>query len=241
MRRTLRLAASALLTALLAMVAIAAMPATANAAAPGSCTTHYQGPVGSASCTGVAPATMWRAEVGCFYLVGNQPVDYLAIGNTVTGNGTSSAVCTQGQSWATKTINPVVVGVSGAQGRLVGYGGKCADVQHGSSTVATPVQIHDCNGTGAQWWTLGDDHTVRALGKCLNVVWAGTANGTKVEIYDCLDGSQSEQWIPQADGSLKNVNSGKCLDDLGFSTTNGTQLGIWDCNGAANQKWVLTP
>ncbi|KOV61278.1 hypothetical protein ADK64_28285 [Streptomyces sp. MMG1121] len=124
---------------------------------------------------------------------------------------------------------------------MVGYGGKCVDVAHGSCTVATPVQGYDCNGTSAQWWSLGVDGTVRALGKCLNAVWAGTTNGTKAEIYVGVAGTQSEQWIPQTDGSLKNVNSGKCLDDPGFNTAAGARLGIGVCNGATNQKWVLTP
>lgn len=237
----MRRIAAVLSTALLALVAAIGLPATAHADSPGNCTTHHDGPAGFASCTGVSPGTMWRAEVACFYLIGDQPVDYWVTGNVVTGDGTSSALCNRPRSWATKTIRPVVTGVTGQQGRLVGYGGKCADIQHGSTNVATPVQIYDCNGTGAQWWTLGTDRTVRALGMCLNVVWGRSENGTKVEIYDCIPSSQGEQWIPQADGSLKNVLTGKCLDDLGFNTDNGTQLGIWDCNGLPNQKWTLTP
>ncbi|MFI6686435.1 ricin-type beta-trefoil lectin domain protein [Streptomyces sp. NPDC050485] len=236
MRRT----TAALLTALLAIIGAMALPATAQADAPGSCTTHYEGPVASASCTGVSPGTMWQTRAACFYLIGNQPIDYWVAGPVVTGDGTSIAFCNRGQSWATRTIRPTVVGVTGSQGRLVGYGGKCVDIRSGKTTVATPVQIYDCNGTGAQWWTLGTDHTVRALGMCLNVVWGGHDNGTKVEIYDCQPWSQGEQWLPQADGSLKNVLTGKCLDDLGFNTNNGTQLGIWDCNGLPNQKWTLT-
>ncbi|KNB52290.1 RICIN domain-containing protein [Streptomyces caatingaensis] len=237
----MRRIAAALLTALLAVFAAAVLPAaTAHAESPGSCRTHHDGPAAFGSCTGVAPGIMWRIEAACFYLVGDQPVTYWTAGDVVTGDGTSKALCTKPRSYATKTINPVVVGVTGQQGRLVGYGGKCVDVRHGSAKNATPVQIYDCNGTAAQWWTLGSDRTVRALGKCLNVVWGRSENGTKVEIYDCV-GSQAEQWVPQADGSLRNVLTGKCLDDLGFDTTNGTQLGIWDCNGAANQKWVLTP
>ncbi|MEV5505439.1 RICIN domain-containing protein [Streptomyces orinoci] len=236
MRRT----AAALLTALLAVLGAIALPATARADAPGNCTTHHEGPAAFASCTEVPEGTMWQAQVACFYLIGDQPVTYWATGNVVTGNGTSSALCGYPHSWATKTIRPVVVGVAGRQGRLVGYGDKCVDVRHGRAKLANAVQIHDCNGTAAQWWTLGVDHSVRALGMCLNVVWGRSENGTKVEIYDCV-GSPGEQWIPQDDGSLKNVLTGKCLDDLGFSTDNDTQLGIWDCNGLPNQKWVLTP
>ncbi|PZT75382.1 hypothetical protein DNK56_08360 [Streptomyces sp. AC1-42W] len=225
----------------MAVFAALTLPATAHAASPGNCSPHRNGPVGSVSCTGVSPGTMWRTEIGCFYVVNGWPVEYEAFGGVVTGNGTSTGLCSQPGSYAGNLLRAVVVGVQGSQGRLVGYGGKCVDIRKSRTTVATPVQIYNCNGTGAQWWTLGSDHTVRGLGKCLNVVWAGTANGTKVEIYDCLSDSLSEQWIPQANGSLKNVNSGKCLTDPGFSTADSTQLVIWDCNGLANQKWVLTP
>ncbi|MFD9794627.1 ricin-type beta-trefoil lectin domain protein [Streptomyces sp. NPDC059070] len=237
MRRT----AAALITALLAVFATVLLPANAQASSPGSCTTRYEGPYGSATCSGVDPSIQWRAVVGCFYLSGGQPVPFTVLGNVITGSGTSVGGCT-GASWATKHISAEVVGVAGRQGRLVGYGGKCMDIASGKTTVATPVQIYDCNGTNAQWWTLGNDHSVRGLGMCLNVVWgtADSPNGTKVEIYDCV-GSPGEQWIPQPDGSLKNVLTGKCLDDLGFATANRTQLGIWDCNGLANQKWTLTP
>ncbi|EME97636.1 RICIN domain-containing protein [Streptomyces mobaraensis] len=238
MRRT----AAALLTALLTLVAAIGLTATsAQADSPGNCTTRHDGPAAFGECTDVPSGTMWRIEVACFYLEGDQPITYWVAGSVITGNGVSTAMCSRPRSYATKTIRPVVVGVTGQQGRLVGYGGKCVDIRHGSTTIATPVQIYDCNGTGAQWWTLGSDRTVRALGKCLNVVWGRSENGTGVEIYDCIPSSQGEQWIPQADGSLKNVLTGKCLDLLGFDTTNARQLGIWDCNGLANQKWVLTP
>ncbi len=48
-----------------------------------------------------------------------------------------------------------------------GLAGKCVDVAGASSANGTPVQLYDCNGTGAQAWTVGSDGTLRALGKCL--------------------------------------------------------------------------
>ncbi|MFJ7248962.1 ricin-type beta-trefoil lectin domain protein [Kitasatospora sp. NPDC098652] len=238
LRRTL----AALFTSLIALVGVAVLPATAaHADSPGQCSTTHSGPVASAYCGNVPNGTIWRAQAVCLYIVGTTPYTYWVNGTIVTGNGSSVAYCNPGH-YATKTIEPVVLGIQGQQGRLVGYGGKCMDIASGRANKGTPVQIYDCNGTGAQWWTLGVDNTVRGLGMCLNVVWgsADSPNGTKVEIYDCV-GAAGEQWIPQPDGSLKNVLTGKCLDELGFDTSNRAQLGIWDCNGLANQKWVLTP
>jgi beta-glucanase (GH16 family) len=126
---------------------------------------------------------------------------------------------------------------SAPTGQITGYGGRCVDVAGASSTNGTAVQLYDCNGTGAQQWTVGTDGTLRALGKCLDVASAGTANGTQTQLYDC-NGTGAQQW--QRSGSrLVNPASGRCLDATGPSSANGTRLQIWDCTGAANQQWSL--
>ena len=80
--------------------------------------------------------------------------------------------------------------------------------------------------------------TLRAFGKCLDIAGGGTANGTKVQLWDC-NVTAAQVFIPQGNGALWNPQSNRCLDDPGWSTTPGTQLQIWDCTGGANQKWVL--
>ncbi len=77
--------------------------------------------------------------------------------------------------------------------------------------------------------------------KCLDNPGGQTANGTRVQIYDCMSNDVWQQWMIGVDSAtgaatLKNVGSGKCLDDTG-STAAGTSPWIWDCNGVANQKW----
>ncbi|ARP69857.1 hypothetical protein LK07_08780 [Streptomyces pluripotens] len=230
---------AALLTPALAFAGALALPATAHAEAPGNCVTSHNGPLALADCTGVAKGTTWQARAVCMHVISGQPLDYWRNGTLATGNGRSVVYCNRGD-YATKTIRTVTLSVAGKQGRLVGYGGKCVDIQHAKASNSTAVQLYHCNGTAAQWWTLGNDHTVRGLGYCLNVEWGRRANGTHVEIYKCVPGATGEQWIPQPNGSLKNVLTGKCLDDLGFNTKDRTRLGIWDCNGLANQKWTLT-
>jgi chitosanase len=123
-------------------------------------------------------------------------------------------------------------------GPITGLGGKCVDVAAASSANGTKIQLYDCNGTGAQNWTVGNpDNSLRALGKCLDVTAAGTANGTKIQLYDC-NGTGAQKWTA-SNGTLVNTSSGKCLDATGQSSANGTQLQIWTCSGAANQKWTL--
>jgi len=120
-----------------------------------------------------------------------------------------------------------------------GVAGKCLDVNGGSTTDGTVVQIWGCNGTNAQSWSAYADGTLRAEGKCLDATAQGTANGTKVETWSC-NGGANQVWQAY-NGGYRNPVSGRCLDDPAASTTDGTQLILWDCNGGANQKWTTLP
>ncbi|WP_329084594.1 ricin-type beta-trefoil lectin domain protein [Streptosporangium sp. NBC_01469] len=128
-------------------------------------------------------------------------------------------------------------GGGGRTGQITGIGGKCVDVAAASSANGTPIQLYDCNGSGAQQWTLGTDGTVRALGKCLDVTAASTANGAQIQLYDC-NGTAAQRWTYNAaTRDLVNPAANKCLDATGQSSANGTRLQIWTCTGTANQKW----
>src|SRR3954470_20427325 len=71
-------------------------------------------------------------------------------------------------------------------GPIKGLGGKCIDIAGASSANGAKVQLYDCNGTGAQTWSVGNtDNSIKALGKCLDVTAAATANGAKIQLYDC--------------------------------------------------------
>lgn len=226
--------------ALLVTPLIAGSPAQA-ADWPGSCTTSYSGPLGVATCTGVAPATKWQAiDVCALFIPGVLlPYEYWAGGNTVTGNGTSTVVCGIGE-YAENHVRAVILADGRVHTPIVGWGGKCVDVAGASAQNANAIQLYDCNNTTAQDWALASDGTLRSLGKCLNVQQGNTANGTKVELYDCRAGWDSEQWQYRTDGSLMNTQSGRCLDAPDNTTANKTRLQIWDCNGNANQHWTMT-
>ena len=124
-------------------------------------------------------------------------------------------------------------------GPIKGLGGKCVDVAAANSANGTAVQLYDCNGTGAQIWTVGNaDNSIKALGKCLDVTAASAANGTQIQLYDC-NGTGAQKWTAGTGGTLINTGSGKCLDAAGNSSANGTRLQIWTCGTAANQQWTL--
>ncbi len=139
-----------------------------------------------------------------------------------TGLALAAAVVAAGPANAAET--------AGYTGTIKAYGGLCLDVQGANTANFTPVQVYDCNGTGAQQWTLGTDNTIRALGKCLDVQYGGTSDGTPVELYDC-NGTGAQQWIPQSDGSFYNPQSNKCLDNPNWSAAAQSQDQISDCTG----------
>ncbi|MFI0163202.1 RICIN domain-containing protein [Streptomyces sp. NPDC017095] len=119
-----------------------------------------------------------------------------------------------------------------------GLAGKCADVAGANPANGTAVQLYDCNGTGAQSWTVGSDGTLRALGKCLDVKDNGTADGSAVQLWDCT-GGPNQKWTVTGAHDIVNPQADKCLDVAGNTSANGTRLQIWTCTGGANQKWTV--
>jgi hypothetical protein len=85
--------------------------------------------------------------------------------------------------------------------------------------------------------------------KCLDNPGGQTANGTKLQVWDC-DGGTAQNWyismLPSFGGlQFKNQYSGRCLDSTGFNGTearaNGTQMQVYDCNSSSPaQNWQVT-
>lgn len=122
----------------------------------------------------------------------------------------------------------------GVSGVLVGYGSACVDDNGRMTTNGNKIQMYECNGTPAQYWTFGTDGTLRVMGMCMQVPAASP--GALVQLWTC-DGSAGEIWRAGRRGTLINVASSMCLDDPGFNSSDGTQLDIWPCNRGANQVW----
>lgn len=114
----------------------------------------------------------------------------------------------------------------------------CLDVLGGSSADFTPVQIHVCNLTAAQRWTVVPlPGQVRIFDKCLDIEGGSKQIGAKVDLYHC-NGTDAQKWVYQPGNTLFNPASQMCLDDPGRSTTD-TQVQIWVCNGTQSQNWEL--
>ena len=76
--------------------------------------------------------------------------------------------------------------------------GKCMDVSAAGTSNGTPIQIYDCNGTGAQRWQANADGTLRnpVSNKCLDASGNSSANGTRLQIWECFAGTNQRWTLP---------------------------------------------
>jgi len=156
-----------------------------------------------------------------------------AYASGMTGFGTSGY---QTDQFSDLSVTPV--GSSTPAGEIVAGDdtAECVDVNGGSSTPGTKVQMWDCNNNpSSQQWTLESNGTIGINGQCLDITGANYSDGTLIEEWTCTGGA-NQQWIA-VNGEIVNPASGKCLDDPAFNTTEGTQLDLWTCNGGSNQQW----
>lgn len=70
-------------------------------------------------------------------------------------------------------------------------------------------------------------------GKCLDVDNAGTADGTKIQLWTC-NGTAAQRWTRSGETFQA---LGKCLDVDDSGTANGTKVQLWTCNGTGAQVW----
>lgn len=71
--------------------------------------------------------------------------------------------------------------------------------------------------------------------KCVDDNANSSADGAKVQLWDCWGGA-NQKWTVNKDRTV--TINGKCLDVTGQGTANGTKVEIWACNGGDNQKWT---
>jgi Ricin-type beta-trefoil lectin domain len=60
------------------------------------------------------------------------------------------------------------------------------------------VQLYDCNGTGAQKWQHQSNGALLnpASGRCLDATGNSSANGTRLQIWDCTGGANQTWTLP---------------------------------------------
>jgi beta-glucosidase len=88
-------------------------------------------------------------------------------------------------------------------------------------------------------------------GKCMDDNGDSSANGTKIQIWQCYSGDKGQTWTYQPDtypGDPTNAGTyagtvrinGKCLDIAGASKANGAKVDLSSCTGQPNQEWQIT-
>ncbi|MDN3241230.1 polysaccharide deacetylase family protein [Glycomyces tritici] len=88
------------------------------------------------------------------------------------------------------------------------------------------------DGSGNGTWT--DMLRSNSAGKCIDVPGGNAANGAKVQLYTCHEGS-NQQFTYTAAQELRVL--GKCLETT--SGSNGTQVQINACANTSGQKWTF--
>ena len=83
----------------------------------------------------------------------------------------------------------------------------------------------------------------RANGKVIDLMMAGTDNGTWLHLWDDVLGS-SQMWTLVAgnDGTVRIVSpwaSGKCVDTVGMGSPVGAILQIWQETQGGDQLWTI--
>jgi hypothetical protein len=115
------------------------------------------------------------------------------------------------------------------------FGDKCVDSPKAAD--GTGLRIMKCNGSAGQKWQWAGDGSLRNRGLCMDLAWAATGNGTKVQVANC-NGGWAQRFTVNAAHDLVNTEIGKCVDIKDKKNAAGTALQLWDCAGTSNQKFT---
>jgi hypothetical protein len=76
----------------------------------------------------------------------------------------------------------------------------CMDVVNGGTTSGTLVQLHTCNGTGAQQWEQSSSGELvnPQSGLCLTDPSDGATNSTQLDLATCADTAGQAWTLPAA-------------------------------------------
>jgi alpha-galactosidase len=147
-------------------------------------------------------------------------------------------------SAATVTTSAAAVGMASASSyRLANLWTKAVSSTSGSISASVPahgtVMYRVSAGSGS---STGTTHPFVSASshRCLDAEGGATANGTKIEIWDCGGGANQAVTITAA-GELRLYGGTQCLDAYDNQTAAGTKVELWTCNGGANQQWRLDP
>jgi hypothetical protein len=186
-------------------------------------------PTGTVIGSATVPVTgSWETFATVTGTITNPPAGTTSLYLTFAGTGTAALYDVDSFTFVTG---------GGGTGPVKGLAGKCLDIRGGATANGTQAQLYTCNGSPAQVFSVSGQ-TLRVQGGCLDISGGGSADGTKVQLYTC-NGTGAQNWVSQADSTLKNPQSGKCLDVSGGNSADSTVVQLWTCGTGAGQKWTL--
>lgn len=113
------------------------------------------------------------------------------------------------------------------------------NVWGGAANNGTQIALYKVTGATNEKFTFNADGTITNQGKCVDLASSNTANGTKIQMYDC-NKTNAQIWQHSADpGPIKHRASGKCIDLPNSGKNSGNAMQIYDCNGTGAQNWSL--
>jgi glucosylceramidase len=115
------------------------------------------------------------------------------------------------------------------------HSNRCLDVPNGATGVQ--VQIWDCVGNANQRITETSAGELRVAGRCLAANGNGTTPGTRLILWPC-NGTASQLWTFNADGTITNRLSGLVIDVAGWATANGSPVQLWTRLGNNTQRFT---
>ncbi|MBP2475009.1 hypothetical protein JOF53_003881 [Crossiella equi] len=118
-------------------------------------------------------------------------------------------------------------------------GARCLDVAGGSAQPGTKIQLWDCNGTGAQRFTLRPDGRLAiASGGCVDHGKDNPTAPTALTVQNCGGDGQIWTYNPST-RLLRAATNGLAVDVGNFNPNNGADTVVWHVHRGLNQKWSI--
>ncbi|MBX3720424.1 MAG: ricin-type beta-trefoil lectin domain protein [Turneriella sp.] len=119
--------------------------------------------------------------------------------------------------------------------RLKTYG-RCMDVVNGMAVLWQGIQLYDCNGSNAQWWTYDNGFFRTRLNTSYCLDNRGqTYNNGQIQLWTCDNNNNLKfDWIGT---SIRNRNNNTYAVDA-YGSASGSRIGQWTYNGGVNQQWI---
>ncbi|KAG7093357.1 hypothetical protein E1B28_007039 [Marasmius oreades] len=120
-----------------------------------------------------------------------------------------------------------------------------------SNAIGAPVVAHTCSteDPSKHEWdftrVIDMQTPVPQPYKIFDVTDGINADGTKLQVWTCVDGNTNQQWIESVnDLTFRWAGTDKCIDLTDGNLTDGNQLQIWTCDltrNNQNQRWAIKP